>query len=227
MDITIKNTAADFFGDRHDQNVYLTVELHDDNNTATVQVDTRFTSDTATPIEVWDGRILRWERKTGGGVVSMEALNDLVTRLRPLLETVAEGRIVEPSNSGPGKCTIWETPEAKDAYDEIDAIVESFDWWNDQASVWTAKAWIESNWPDTADQLGLELGATDADKARAEATLIEWADGDGVKLTDADEAIDWLLEKMAEAKEAADEAEFGAVGMGDPDRERFGSDHGR
>jgi hypothetical protein len=200
MDFTIRNDDGDFFADRHDWDVYLTVELCEDNNTVIVKVDDRHSSERqSTPMDVWSGRVLQWEQRTGSGVVSRAQLEALVERITPMLNTVAEGRTVDYDTSGPGKATTWSNPEAEDAADAIGRIVEDWDWRDDSWGVWDAREWVADNWGSTAKELGLTAGATAGDKAAAEAKIIEWANGDNVKLYDTDKAIDWLVEKIAEA----------------------------
>jgi hypothetical protein len=204
VDITIKNEDGEFFRGNHDWLTQLNVDLDDDNHPVTIAVTSVHSSERGSvPKAVWEGRVFRWSRRSSAGVVSRAQLEALATKLRPLLDLIAEARILGLDHNGRWK-TSYENPEAQDAVDEIESIVEDWEWWSDQWAVWDAQEWIADTWKQTAKDLNLAAALTLEGPAleealEAAATQIEaWAKDDSIRLYDTDEAVEWLLEKLTE-----------------------------
>lgn len=202
LDIVIKNNDEELIGDLHEWAPELRVTLDEDKSSAVIEVVDRHSSNNGVPISIWNGRDLRWSRytKRGAGVVDRSALEALAEKLRPLLNTIAEGH--EVAWDGRNMSGRFTTDEAEQASEEIDRIVEDYQWDTGQA-VWDADEWVSHDWRMNAKNLKLTADATPADKEAAETELEKWARDDGIRLIDPSGAIEWLIEKLAEERDAA------------------------
>lgn len=176
----------------------LRVDL-DEDGTALIAVDSVHNSDNGVPFHVWHRRTLRYTGEACScGVVSEASLNELASKLSPLLDRVSAGHTVEwDGNNMKGQLT----DDAQEASDEVDRIVNEWEWQSD-VEVWDAADWVfNSDWKATGKQLGLSANSTDEDKKKACKQIEEWAERDGVVLQGVAKSVDWFVDTLAEEQE--------------------------
>lgn len=185
--------------DANEWSTCLRVEMDQDGE-ATIEVAEVHSSErNSTPMVVWHRQWLRWDGDLGGSaVVDPDSLQRLATKLRPLLEIVAEGHTVEWDGSNhKGQLT----DEAEEASDEIERIVMDWQWRSDVWSVWDASEWASAAWRDIVEQHNIRPGMTKDEIAAVAKALEVEAHGDNVVLQHTVGAIEWMIEKIEDEAE--------------------------
>lgn len=201
MTITIDITCDDSILGGREYSPELTITL-DERGHARIVAGERHNANMGTPMDIHHGRTRSWGQRLSQGclaVADCEKLASLGERIRPLLERLHAGHSVTWDGSNMrGRLT----EDAQDADLDLQMLIERAQWVAD-TEVWYAEDWVSESWRDTADKIGLTAGATDEHRRAAERKLIEIAQGDGIRLYEADKAVDWLIEQLDE--EAAEQ----------------------
>jgi hypothetical protein len=205
IDIDIRNDNHDPVGNPdYEWHAVLRIELDADND-ASIEVCEVHGSENGTPMDVWHKKVLRWSARNSSGVVSLAQLEDLKTKIAPLLETIAANReVVWNGSNHVGRVT---SDEAQEAVEAVEHIVAEFQWQDDQWSLWDAREWIGYDWLTTAKDLGLTHDATEDTMKAAEAKLANLAHADCVLLVNTDDAVQWIVDKLQDEVEVEDDEE--------------------
>lgn len=199
IDITVLHDEIQTVG-CPDWSTRLQVDLHENGDVTIKVAEVHSSERSSTPMDVWHKRVLRWSAypSEGAGVVDPAKLTLLAEKLRPLLEIVAAGHEVEWNGSNHvGKMT----EEAEEASDQIDSIVENWEWHSDDWSVWDAGEWMQNAWREIVERHKIRTGMTEEEIEAVVEALEAEAQSDCVFLQDTRASVDRLIERVAEEAE--------------------------
>jgi hypothetical protein len=196
IEITVRTYTDDQIFGGHEWKPRLVVELHD-SMSASIWVDERHSGDNGIPMDVWHGRVLRWDHELSQGsqiVVDNNALDALADAIRDHLEIVAQNWHVDFDGSNmTGKVR---GDDANDAMMQIENEVDACEFGRDDLAVWHADEWLHADPQGAIADYKITADMTPEQRQQAADRMIADARADDIIITNVDYAIEWLQEQL-------------------------------